>query len=119
MSTRSPSNFGFAFLSTIRTLAPNCRVRYGIAAILQNSGPVARNGTGWSDVNQIGGIYTASFTSAGGENCKAFLKYGPPWQGGLLWGVYGWLCVVQGNSVENRDLQSFVDALIVKASTYD
>ncbi len=30
---------------------------------------VARNGTGWSDVNQIGDIYTASFTSAGGENC--------------------------------------------------
>ena len=41
------------------------------------------------DVNQIGSIYTASFTSAGGqtasftavggENCKAFFKYGPPW----------------------------------------
>jgi hypothetical protein len=30
---------------------------------------VARNGTGWSDVNQIGDIYTASFTSVGGENC--------------------------------------------------
>jgi hypothetical protein len=71
-----------------------------------------------------GDLYTASFTSAGGEtasiasvggeNCKAFLKYGPPWQGGFLWAVRGWLCGVQGNSVQDRDLQSFVDALVVK-----
>jgi hypothetical protein len=89
VSTRSPSNFGFALLINLRTPVPRCLVRYpgGIAAGMK-LGPVARNGTGWSDVNQIGGIYTASFTSAGGEtasftsvggeNCKAFLKYGPP-----------------------------------------
>jgi len=62
-------------------------------------------------VTQIGGIYSASFTSAGGqiadftsvggENCKAFLKTGPP-------------CGIQGDSVQDRDLQSFIDALIVK-----
>jgi hypothetical protein len=123
-ATRSPSNFGFARLANIRTPVPNCQVRYSIAVALKGSNPVSQNGTGWSDVNQIGDLYTASFTSAGGEtasiasvggeNCKAFLKYGPPWQGGFLWAVRGWLCGVQGNSVQDRDLQSFVDALVVK-----
>jgi hypothetical protein len=86
VSTRSPSNFGFAFLNTIRTPAANCQSRYwdyGVAAAMKIA-PVARNGTGWSDVNQIGDIYTASFTSVGGENCRAFLKLGPPWQSGWL-----------------------------------
>jgi hypothetical protein len=126
VATRSPSNFGFARLANIRTPEPHCEVRYreGIAAALKDSNPVARNGTGWSDVNQIGSIYTASFTSAGGqtasftsvggENCKAFLKLGPPWAGGSLWAVRGWLCGVQGSSVQDRDLQSFVDALVIK-----
>jgi hypothetical protein len=124
VATRSPSNFGFALLANIRTPVPRCEVRYrDIAAALKDS-TVARNGTGWSDVNQIGGIYiasftaaggqTAAFTSVGGENCKAFLKLGPPWAGGSLWIVHGWLCGVPGNSVRDRDLQSFVDALIVK-----
>jgi hypothetical protein len=125
VTTRSPSNFGFASLTNPRTPVPNCRVRYGDIVAAMKLGPVARNGTGWSDVNQIGGIYTASFTSAGGqtpsftsvggENCKAFLKYAPPWASGFLWVVRGWLCGVKGNSVQDRDLQSFVDALIVKA----
>jgi hypothetical protein len=126
VATRSPSNFGFAKLANIRTPVPHCQVHYraGIAAALKNNNVLAQNGTGWSDVNQIGGIYTASFTSAGGqtaaftsvggENCKAFLKLGPPWQGGSLWAVRGWLCGVQGNSVQDRDLQSFVDALVIK-----
>jgi hypothetical protein len=146
VATRSPSNFGFAHLDNIRNPVPHCQVHYrrGIAAALKDSNALAQNGTGWSDVNQIGGIYTASFTSAGGqtasftsaggqtasftsaggqtasftsvggENCKAFLKLGPPWAGGSLWVVRGWLCGVQGNSVQDRDLQSFVDALIVK-----
>jgi hypothetical protein len=126
VATRSPSNFGFARLANIRNPVPNCHVSYrnGIAAALKNSNPVAQNGTGWSDVNQTGGIYTASFSSAGGqtasvtsvggENCKAFLKLGPPWGGGFLWAVRGWLCGVQGNSVQDRDLQSFVDALVIK-----
>ena len=125
MATRSTSNFGFAHLANLRTPVPNCRVRYGDIAAAMKLGPVAQNGTGWSDVKQIGDIYTASFTSAGGqtasftsvggENCKAFFKYGPPWQSGFLWAVYGWLCGVQGNGVQDRDLQSFVDALIIKA----
>ena len=126
VATRSPSNFGFAKLANIRNPVPQCQVHYrrGIAAALKDSNTLARNGTGWSDVNQTGGIYTASFTSAGGqtanvtsvggENCKAFLKLGPPWAGGSLWAVRGWLCGVQGNSVQDRDLQSFVDALVVK-----
>jgi hypothetical protein len=129
VATRSPSNFGLATLANIRTPVPRCGI-FGVfyrgidTAAAMKLGPVARNGTGWSDVNQIGGIYTASFTSAGGqtasftsaggENCKAFLKYGPPWQGGYLWAVWGWLCGVQGNSVQDRDLLSFVDALYVK-----
>jgi len=75
-------------------------------------------------VTQIGGIYSASFTSAGGqiadftsvggENCKAFLKTGPSWENGWRWVVRGWLCGIQGDSVQDRDLQSFIDALIVK-----
>jgi hypothetical protein len=123
--TRSPSNFGYARLTNIRTPVPRCGVfHWDIAELLKNYNPVARTGTGWSDVNQIGDIYSASFTSAGGqtagftfvggENCKAFLKWGPPWQGGFLWRASGWLCGVQGNSVQDRDLQSFVDALIIK-----
>ena len=107
VATRSPSQFGFAKLANIRTLVGNCWIRYGdIAAALKDNGAVAQNGTGWSDVNQIGGIYTASFTAAGGqapsftfvggENCKAFFKLGPPWQGGFQWAVRGWLCGVPG-----------------------
>jgi hypothetical protein len=65
-------------------------------------------------VSQIGGIYTARFTSAGGENCGAFAKFGPPWQQGFVWEVRGWLCGVQGQSVPDGDLQKFVDSLIVK-----
>jgi hypothetical protein len=126
VATRSPSNFGFAKLANIRTPVPHCQVHYraGIAAALKDSSPVARNGTGWSNVNQNGDLYTASFTSAGGqtafggqtagENCKAFFKLGPPWAGGSLWVARGWVCGVQGNSVQDRDLQSFVDALVVK-----
>ena len=116
VATRSPSSFGYALLANPRTLVPRCVIGYwDIAALLENYNPVAKTGTGWSDVHQIGGIYTASFTSAGGENCKAFFKLGPPWQGGFLWRLSGWLCGVPGNSVQDRDLQSFVDALIVKA----
>jgi hypothetical protein len=48
------------------------------------------------------------------KTCKAFLKLGPPWWNGWRWVVRGWLCGVQGNSVQDRDLQSFVDALVVK-----
>jgi hypothetical protein len=125
VATRSPSNFGFARLANLRNPVPHCLVYYrDIAAALKNSSFVAEKGTGWTDVNQIGGIYTASFTagggetavfsSVGGENCKAFLKLGPPWGGGSLWVVRGWLCGVQGNSVQDRDLQSFIDALVVK-----
>jgi hypothetical protein len=124
VATRSPSNFGFALLDNIRNPVPHCQVRYSDIAAALKAGTVARHGTGWSDVNQIGGIYTASFTSAGGqtasftsvggENCKAFLKLGPPNGGGFLWAVRGWLCGVQGNSVQDRDLQSFVDALVIK-----
>jgi hypothetical protein len=66
-------------------------------------------------VSQIGEIYTARFTSAGGENCKAFAKFGPPWQSGSVWAVQGWLCGVQGQSVSDGDLKTFVDSLIVKA----
>jgi hypothetical protein len=125
VATRSPSNFGYARLTNLRAAVARCMVRYPDIAAALKIGPVAQHGTGWSDVNQIGGIYTTSFTSAGGEtasftaiggeNCKAFFKYGPPWQFGFLWAVRGWLCGVQGNSVQDRDLQSFVDALIVKA----
>jgi hypothetical protein len=127
VATRSPSNFGYALLANIRNLAPHCQVYYkeGIAAAMKYNGSVAQNGTGWSAVNQIGGIYTASFTSAGGqtasvtsvggENCKAFLKLGPPNGGGFLWVVRGWLCGVQGQSVSDRDLHAFADSLIVKA----
>jgi hypothetical protein len=127
VATRSPSNFGYANLANIRTPVPHCDVHYtgNIAAALKYNGSVAYKGTGWSDVNQIGGIYTASFTAAGGqtatfssvggENCKAFLKLGPPWASGSLWAVRGWLCGVQGQSVSDGDLQAFVDSLIVKA----
>ena len=91
VSTRSPSNFGFALLDTIRTPVANCRSRYGdegVAAAMTVA-RVARNGTGWSDVNQIGGLYTARFTSVGGENCKAPFKLGLLWHGGFLWAVRG------------------------------
>jgi hypothetical protein len=47
--------------------------------------------------------------------CKAFAKFGPPWQHGFVWEVRGWLCGVQGQSVSDGDLQTFVDSLIVKA----
>ena len=66
-------------------------------------------------MSQIGDIYTARFTSDGGENCKAFAKFGPPWQHGFVWEVRGWLCGVQGQRVPDGDLQTFVDSLIVKA----
>jgi len=72
VSTRSPSNFGLALLNTIRTPVADCRSRYvdqGMAAAVKVA-LVARNGTGWSDVNQIGDIYTASFTSAGGQTAS-------------------------------------------------
>jgi hypothetical protein len=116
---------GFAKLANLRAALARCGIRFeDIAAALKYNGTVAQKGTGWSDVNQIGSIYTASFTAAGGqapsftfvggENCKAFLKYGPPWANGFQWAVYGWVCGVPGNSVQDRDLQSFVDALVVK-----
>jgi hypothetical protein len=91
--TRSPANFGFARLANPRALAPSCSVRLGfgdIAAKLKtpmggvcDRSEPSGDTSGWSDVSQIGDIYAASFTSARGENCKAFLKFGPPWQRGL------------------------------------
>jgi hypothetical protein len=116
VSTRSPTNFGFALLSNIGAFL-GCAVRYrrGIAESLKGGGPFPTNGTGWSEVSQIGEIYTAHFTSAGGENCKAFAKFGPPWRSGFVWAVQGWLCGVQGQSVSDGDLQTFVDCLFVKA----
>jgi hypothetical protein len=125
VATRSPSNFGFAKLANLPAALAQCGVRFvDIAAALKYNGIVVQKGTGWSDVNQIGSSYTASFTAAGGrapsftfvggENCKAFLKYGPPWAQGWRWVVRGWLCGFPGNNVQDRDLQSFVDALIVK-----
>jgi hypothetical protein len=65
-------------------------------------------------VSQIGDIHAASFTSGRGENCKAFAKYGPPWQRGFAWRLLGSLCGAQGKSVSDGDLQKFVDSLIVK-----
>lgn len=78
VSARSPTNFGFALLNNIRAFAPGCAVRYriGIAELLKGGRIFPANGTGWSEVSQIGDIYTARFTSAGGE---AFAKFGPPW----------------------------------------
>jgi hypothetical protein len=116
VTARSPTNFGFALLYNIRAVVPGCAVTFpgGIAKALKGYPPFPKNGTGWSEVNQIGDIYTARFTSAGGEDCKAFAKFGPPWQHGFVWEVRGWLCGVPGNSVQDRDLQSFVDALVVK-----
>ena len=118
VSARSSTNFGFAQLINVRALVFGCGIRYrqgGIAAALKGGPTFPTDGTGWSEVSQIGDIHTARFTSAGGENCKAFAKFGPPWQQGFVWEARGWLCGVQGNSVQDRDLQSFVDALIVKA----
>jgi hypothetical protein len=117
VTVRSPTNFGFALLSDVRALVPGCAVRYpkGIAETLKGGPAFPSNGTGWSEVSQIGDIYTARFTSAGGENCKAFAKFGPPWQHGFVWAIHGWLCGVQRQSVSDGDLQTFVDSLIVKA----
>jgi hypothetical protein len=118
VSVRSPTNFGFAQLINARALVYGCGVRYrqgGMAESLKGGGPFPTNGTRWSEVSQMGDIYTARFTSAGGENCKAFAKFGPPWASGFVWAVHGWLCGVQGQSVSDGDLQAFVDSLIVKA----
>jgi hypothetical protein len=117
VTARSPTNFGFALLYNVRALVPGCAVSYpgGIAKALKGYPPFPTNGSGWSEVSQIGDISTARFTSAGGENCKAFAKFGPPWQHGFVWEVRGWLCGVQGQSVPDGDLQTFVDSLIVKA----
>jgi hypothetical protein len=106
VSVRSPTNFGFAQLINVRALVYGCGIRYrqgGMAEALKGGGPFPTNGTGWSEVSQRGDIYTARFTSAGGENCKAFAKFGPPWASGFVWAVHGWLCGVQGNSVQDRD----------------
>jgi hypothetical protein len=69
VATRSPSNFGFAKLANLRAAVGNtCGWRFtDIAAAMKSNGTVAQKGTGWSDVNQIGSIYTASFTAAGGQ----------------------------------------------------
>jgi hypothetical protein len=118
VSARSPTNFGFAQLINVQALVYGCGVRYrqgGIAEALKSGPTFPTNGTGWSEVSQIGDIYTARFTSAGGENCKAFAKFGPPWASGFVWAVHGWLCGVQGQSVSDGDLQTFVDSLIIKA----
>jgi hypothetical protein len=117
VTARSPTNFGFALLINVPALVNACAVTYGshIAEALKGGPTFPTNGTGWSEVSQIGDIYTARFTSAGGENCRAFAKYGPPWQHGFVWAVRGWLCGVQGRSVSDGDLQAFVDSLIVKA----
>jgi hypothetical protein len=118
VTARSPTNFGFALLTNLRALVYGCGVRYrqgGIAAALKGGPTFPTNGTAWSKVSQIGDIYTARFTSAGGENCKAFAKFGPPWGVGFAWAVHGWLCGVQGQSVSDGDLQTFVDSLIIKA----
>lgn len=124
--TRSSASFGFARLANLRALALNCGVRFGdigtvlkvpMQGVCDPSEPScvwARDTSGWSDVSQIGDIYAASFTSARGENCKAFAKFGPPWQRGFAWGLRGWLCGAQGKSVSDGDLKSFVSSLIVR-----
>ena len=117
VTARSLTNFGFALLNNIRALVPQCVVVYrrGIAETLKGGAAFPTNGTEWSELSQIGEIYMARFTSAGGENCRAFAKFGPQWQQGFVWEVRGWLCGVQGRSVSDGDLQPFVDSLIVKA----
>jgi hypothetical protein len=126
--TRSPASFGFARLANLRALVPSCSTRLGFGDIAtklkirmrdvcDRSEPSciwASDTTGWSDVSQIGDIYAASFTSPRGENCKAFLKFGPPWGRGFAWAFRGWLCGAQGKSVSDGDLQSFVSSLIVR-----
>ena len=101
--TRSPANVGFARLTNLRTLAPRCAVEFvrdigtglkgqymrGVCDRSEPSCVLADDTTGWSDVSQIGDIYAAGFTSARGENCKAFAKYGPPWQRGFAWRLLG------------------------------
>ena len=128
MFTRSPANFGFARLTTLRSLAPGCAVDFvrdigtglksqymrGVCDRSEPSCVLADDTTGWSDVSQIGDIYAASFTSGRGEKCKAFAKYGPPWQRGFGWRLLGSLCGAQGKSVSDGDLQSFVSSLIVR-----
>jgi len=93
--TRSPANFGFARLFNLRTLVPRCAIYFlsdiGLKTpmrdVCDRSEPScvwADDTTGWSDVSQIGDIYAASFSSGRGENCKAFAKYGPPWDRGFV-----------------------------------
>ena len=133
--TRSPANFGFAHLNSVRGLGQRCSVRFfkpdelerlglvappkelplsDIGAVLKS---MAKDATGWSDVSQIGDIYDASFTSARGQNCKAFVKYGPPWEAGFAWTLNGRLCGAQGKSVSDGDLQSFASSLIVRGQS--
>jgi hypothetical protein len=112
--TRSSASFGFARLANLRALRPSCRVRFGDIGTVLKSQYMTKDTTGWSDVSQIGDINAASFSSARGENCKAFAKFGPPWPSGFAWVLHGWLCGPQGKSVSDGDLQSLVSSLIVR-----
>jgi hypothetical protein len=113
--TRSPANFSFVHLNNLRALGPGRRVRFGdIGTVLKSM--LSKHATRWSDVSQIGDIYV-SVTSARGQNCKVFAKYGPPWQARYPWTLEGRLCGAQGRAVSDGDLQSFVSSLIVRVQS--
>jgi hypothetical protein len=118
VSTRSPESVGYARMSIMQTLAPKCgagqTIRSDVAGSMRRSQSVAEGGTAWSAVSQIGDLSYASFTSAQGENCKAFLKLGPPWQSAFIWFGRGWLCGTSGKTVSDADLQTYVSGLVIK-----
>jgi len=66
-------------------------------------------------VNQIGGICTTRFYICWWRKLQGALQVGPLWHGGFCGRFAAGFCGIQGNNVQGRDLQSFVDALIVKA----
>jgi hypothetical protein len=78
-----------------------------------NAFAALRNGSNRSSPTEAGGFPAVTFTSASGENCAGFLRYGARWQGGYTYSLRGIFCAPKGSPLSPTALQSFVNRIVV------
>ncbi len=78
-----------------------------------NAFAIVRNAGNRSALAEAGGLSSIAFTSAAGESCAAFVRYGARWQGGYTYSLRGFFCAPKGSPLAPAALHGFVGAIVV------
>jgi hypothetical protein len=86
----------------------NCTVWTGYTNMpddFKDMNQVTRRATAWSNFVKGDPQSTMSFV-AGGRNCLALERLGPPWHGGYVWVVHASICPAAAAPLQNADIEA-------------